>query len=214
MSHDTAFSHTTHGHMSHDTANTIHTTCGHMSHDTAFSHTTLRSVTRHCIQSRDTWSHVTHHCTQHCTQYCTQHCTQYCMVTCHTTLRSVTRHCIQSRDTWSHVTRHCVQSHIIAHSHATHGHMSHNNAWSHVTQQCMVTCHTTMHGHIAHNIHSFIHSLISMRLQISPYLFSFLQHLKREIFNNIQLISLMKSGFGHATLLTQYTRHRATTQDM
>ena len=85
---------------------------------------------------------------------------------------------------------------------------SHDNAWSHGTQYCT---------HIAHNIHSFIHSLISMRLQISPYLFSFLQHLKRakarlvvpsrcEIFNNIQLISLMKSGFGHATSRDN-TRH-------
>ena len=36
------------------------------------SHTTLRSVTHHCIQSRDTWSHVT----------------QQCIVTCHTTLHT------------------------------------------------------------------------------------------------------------------------------
>ena len=71
-------------------------------------HTTLRSVTRHCGQSRDiAVSHAT-------LRSVTRHCDQsHDIAISHATLRSVTRHCDQSRDTAiSHatlrsVTRHC-----------------------------------------------------------------------------------------------------------
>jgi len=115
-------------------------------------------------------------------------------------------HMSQTHGHMSQTHDHMSQTHD--HMSQTHGHMSHTQGshvththtqWSHVTQTHGHMSQT--HGHMSHTIlhtiayawphhrtqHSFSHSLISIQLQIIYCICSFLQHIIREIFNNIFL---------------------------
>jgi hypothetical protein len=135
-------------------------------------HSNTNSVTCHNIHG-----HMSQHTRSHVTTY---------MVTCHNT------HGHMSQHTWSHVTTYMVTCHKhTVTCHNIHGHMSQHTR-SHVTTHTVtchkhtVTCHNIM-DHLSTPSHTtFIHPSSHFNSYAThSFLFSFLQHSIREIFNII-----------------------------